>query len=78
MTIDTTPDHIRALIARAGISQREVARRMEINDRTVRRYCKYGGTVQYVMALEWIASHGDGAKLEAKVMNGKDYRTRTL
>jgi len=62
MTIDITQDHIRALIARAGISQREVARRMDINDRTVRRYCKYGGTVQFVMALEWIASQNDTKK----------------
>lgn len=33
-----TPDELRAMLARAGITQGELARRLEVNDRTVRRW----------------------------------------
>jgi DNA-binding transcriptional regulator YiaG len=33
-----TPDELRAMLADAGITQGELARRLEVNDRTVRRW----------------------------------------
>jgi DNA-binding transcriptional regulator YiaG len=33
-----TPDQLRAMLADAGITQGELARRLEVNDRTVRRW----------------------------------------
>jgi plasmid maintenance system antidote protein VapI len=36
---EATPDDLRALLSRTGLSQREAARRLEISEREFRRMC---------------------------------------
>jgi DNA-binding transcriptional regulator YiaG len=47
------PNYVRELLAKAGISQREAARRLGVQDRTVRHWCagtaKIPYTAQYTL-----------------------------
>ncbi|MDE2468791.1 MAG: helix-turn-helix transcriptional regulator, partial [Bradyrhizobium sp.] len=54
---DPRPEYIRALIARAGLSQREAARRIGISERVMRYYCAGERTPPYPVqyALERLA-----------------------
>lgn len=53
-----TPDQLRKLLDKAGLSQRGAARQLDIDERTMRRYCAgempLPRTVEY--ALRWIVS----------------------
>lgn len=53
-----TPDQLRKLLDKADLSQRGAARELEIDERTMRRYCSGESpvprTVEY--SLRWLAS----------------------
>lgn len=55
----TDADRVRDLLARAGVSQRGAARYLEIDQRTLRRYCAGDADVPQVvmMALEHLAAN---------------------
>lgn len=57
------PD-IRELLDRGGLSQREAARQLGINERTMRRYCAGAPVPRYIrFALLWLVqqrSHAGG------------------
>ena len=48
---NSDPAYLRSLIAQAGISQREAARRLGISDRSIRYYVSGQLTVPYVVQL---------------------------
>ena len=51
-----TPAQLRKLLERAGLSQSEAARRLDISDRTMRRYISGELPVPRVVeyALQWV------------------------
>lgn len=53
------PKEIRALISKAGLSQRQAAFKIGIDDRTVRRYCSENDPLNapkvVMLALEYLA-----------------------
>lgn len=51
------PDYIRKLLEKAGISQREAARRLNVSDRTMRHWCAGTAPIPYSaqFALESMA-----------------------
>jgi DNA-binding XRE family transcriptional regulator len=52
-----TPAHFRTALARAGLTQRGAAKALEINERTVRRYCAGYPVPRVVwLALERLAT----------------------
>lgn len=60
---DPTPEYMRYLVERTGLSQREVAKRIGIDDRSIRYYLSHGENrrvapypVQF--ALECLADDG--------------------
>lgn len=59
---DPRPEHIRACIVRAGLSQREAARRIGISERVMRYYCAGERTAPYPVqyALERLSSKHRG------------------
>lgn len=50
------PNKIRALLSQLGLSQQEAGRRLEIGERTMRRYCKDGAPLAIYLALQQLAS----------------------
>jgi transcriptional regulator with XRE-family HTH domain len=56
-----TAAQLKRALAHAGLSQRGAAKRLEINERTMRRYVSGEQPVPRVVeyALKWIASSGD-------------------
>ena len=54
-----TSTQLRKLLDRAGLSQRGAARELQIDERTMRRYCASDGHIPKVIeyALMWLA-HG--------------------
>ncbi len=56
-----TAAQLKRALAKAGLSQRGAAKRLEINERTMRRYVSGEQEVPRVIeyAVYWIASTGD-------------------
>lgn len=62
---------LKALLAKCGISQRTAAKVLNINERTMRRYCA-GGKIPHVveLAMRWIYEgwkHGHTERFEKTV-----------
>lgn len=58
MTIRTDSEKVRALLDKAGLSQRQAARMLGVNERTMRRYCsptEVDAPKVVIMALEGLA-----------------------
>lgn len=53
----TTPDYLRSLVAQAGLSQRQAARRLGVDERTMRHWLagKYACPYTAQFALECLA-----------------------
>jgi transcriptional regulator with XRE-family HTH domain len=68
----TDADRLRAILADAGLSQSEAARRLGITDRTMRRYCAGDSPVHKIVWLalgsvlgvagDHYGHHGDGSR----------------
>lgn len=58
------PDYVRELLTKAGISQREAARRLGVTDRTMRHWCAGTAPIPYTAqyALECLAEQANAAK----------------
>lgn len=61
---DPRPEHIRALLEQAGLSQREAARRIGVSERVMRYYCAGEREPPYPVqfALESLSSSRRGVR----------------
>ena len=50
---NTSPEHFRALLKAAGLSQAEAARQMHVSRRSVVEWCKDGGKQQAPYLARW-------------------------
>lgn len=49
--VTTDADRVRALLAKAGLGQREAARELEVNERATRGYCAGDKVPRYVLLV---------------------------
>jgi len=58
----TESENVRALISKIGVSQREAARLVGVNERSMRKYCSERNTKEIpkaiLISLECLANHG--------------------
>ena len=68
----TSPEHFRALLKAAGLSQAEAARQMRVSRRSVVEWCKDGGKQQAPFLARVFLERFNGGALRASRRPGDD------